>query len=86
MSITDKIHTVFCVMAMAVTVILFALIGAQDSSMVVIVKDGKAALYCYMQDGWRQIPAEKIEAFDGARWYFDNGSASRCTVNDIQEL
>lgn len=85
MSLTGKIHTIFCVIAMVTAVILFALIGAQDSSMVVIVKDGKAALYCHMQDGWRQIPAEKIEAFDGARWVFTNGSASSCKFMEANQ-
>lgn len=54
-----------------------------DHKILESVKDGKAALHCHMQDGWRQIPAEKIEAFDGARWVFTNGSASSCKVLEV---
>lgn len=50
------------------------------------VKNGAKALRCQFDDGWRTVPANRVQGFDGARWYFDNGSASRCTVNDIQEL
>ena len=34
------------------------------------MQNGERVLHCHFQDGWRQIPAEKIEAFDGARWVF----------------
>lgn len=49
------------------------------------VKNGTKTLRCQFDDGWRTVPANRVQGFDGARWYFDNGSASRCTVKDIQE-
>ena len=50
------------------------------------VKNGAKTLRCQFGDGWRTVPANRVQGFDGTRWYFDNGSASRCKVNDIQEL
>lgn len=50
------------------------------------VKNGEIRLQCQFDDGWRTVPADRVQDFDGARWYFDNGSASRCKVSNIQEL
>lgn len=54
--------------------------SVNDRKTLELATSGKAVLYCLMSDGWRQIPADKIKAFDGERWVFTNGSARQCEV------
>lgn len=78
-----EIKAVCCAALLAVIALVVSwALDAHASAVLDRVKSG-AQLHCYMQDGWRQIPAEKIEAFDGARWVFTNGSASSCKVLEV---
>lgn len=46
------------------------------------VKTGKAKLECYISDGWKTIPPEKIKGLlpTGDGWEFTNGYARNCIV------
>ena len=75
-----EIKAVCCAALLAVIALVVSwALDAQANAVLDRVKSG-APLHCYMQDGWRQIPPNKVEAFDGERWVFTNGSASSCKV------
>lgn len=77
-----EIKAVCCAALAVIALVVSWALDAQANAVLDRVKSG-AQLHCYMRDGWRQIPAEKIEAFDGARWVFTNGSASSCKVLEV---
>ena len=75
-----EIKAVCCAALLAVIALVVSwALDAQANAVLDRVKSG-APLHCYMQDGWRQIPADKIKVFDGERWVFTNGSARQCEV------
>ena len=52
----------------------------QDTSMLNDVKSGELSLACHMKDGFQIIEPEKVVDFDGGRWFFTNGSATKCSL------
>lgn len=80
-----EIKVVCCAALLAViALVVSCALDAQANAVLDRVKSG-AQLHCYMQDGWRQIPADKVEAFDGERWVFTNGSASSCKFMEANQ-
>jgi len=73
------ISTILVVAALA---IMWATSG-NDRKTLELATSGEAALYCFMSDGWRQIDSDKITDFSDGRWYFNNGSATRCKLTGV---
>ena len=45
------------------------------------VQSGDAALWCELQQGRVQVPADRVTGLMDGRWYFvDGGSATQCEV------
>ena len=65
----------------ALVIAVFFLLGRQDAEMLRSVKSGQAVLECHFKDGWRVVSPERVKDYWDGRWYFDNGSATRCELN-----
>ena len=52
----------------------------QDKDLVEKVVSGEAVLMCHMKDGYRRIEPANVEWYSEGRWYFTNGSATRCST------
>lgn len=76
------------IMAVLVAATIAAIAWAascNDRKTLELATSGKAALYCFMSDGYRQIDAAKITDFSDGRWYFVNGSATRCKLTGVNK-
>lgn len=49
------------------------------------VKSGEALLVCHMSDSTRVIAPERVLYFADGRWYFRQGSATQCYLQEKGE-
>ena len=58
------------------------LLAFQEPQIVTEVKSGEKQLECLFNDGWREVPAEKVVGLDDVNgaWLFTNGYATNCNV------
>lgn len=65
------------------SVVSIWILTAQDSMIMLRVKSGDHVLTCDFNDGSRVVSPDKIEGYSDGRWYFTNGSATRCKLTGV---
>jgi hypothetical protein len=66
------------VIALSLIASVAAYVGPPE--VVLKVQSGEFELTCLFEDGWREVPKNKVIGLDGLQWLFTNGAASACRV------
>ena len=77
----ERMFLVFWVLLSGIVIGLFSYgIYKQDKDIMEKVLTEEVILMCHMKDGYKRIAPSKVEGYSEGRWYFTNGSATRCNT------
>ena len=66
---------------LSLLLVVATILASQEPQIIKDLKSGKKTLECQFQDGWREVPANKIVGInDDGSWAFTNGYAHNCEI------